>query len=66
MSKHKLHVSSVLQKAVLEVDELGVVLPEYNGNEPKEFVFIRPFGFLVIDRTTNTLLLVGQMRNPLV
>lgn len=65
MSKHKLHVSSVLQKAVLEVDELGVVLPEYNGNEPKEFVFNRPFGFLVIDRTTNTLLLVGQMRNPL-
>lgn len=65
MSKQKLHVSSVIQNAIVEVDELGVVLPEYTGNEPKEFVLNRPFDFLVIDRTTNTLLLVGQMRNPL-
>lgn len=33
---------------------------------PVEFVFDRPFGFLITDRTTHTLLFAGQVRHPLV
>lgn len=70
MSKQKLHVSHVFHKAVIEVDELGTTAysvttaPISNRNIPKEFVFNRPFGFLITDRATNTLLFAGQVRYP--
>lgn len=32
---------------------------------PVELVFNRPFGFLITDRLTKTLLFAGQVRHPL-
>lgn len=71
MSRQKLHVSHVFHKAIIEVNEVGTVAaavttaPLSNRNIPKEFVFNRPFGFLITDQFTNTLLFAGQVRYPI-
>lgn len=65
-----LHVSRVFHKAIIDVDEVGTVAaavsiaPVSNRIIPKEFVFNRPFAFLITDRVTNTLLFSGQIRHP--
>lgn len=72
MSKQKLHVTNVYHKCVVEVNEMGTIAaavttaPLSNRNIPKEFVFNRPFGFLITDQLTNTLLFAGQVRYPIV
>lgn len=66
-----MYVSRVFQKAIIQVDEIGTVAAAAtvgsisNRIIPKEFVLNRPFGFLITDRLTNTLLFAGQVRNPL-
>lgn len=66
-----LHVSRVYHKAIIEVNEVGTiaaaisVAPISNRIIPKEFVFDRPFAFMITDRVTNTLLFTGQIRHPL-
>lgn len=66
-----LHVSRVYHKAVIDVNEVGTiaaavsVAPISNRIIPKEFVFNRPFAFMITDRVTNTLLFTGQVRHPL-
>lgn len=65
-----LHVSRVFHKAVIDVNEVGTIAaavsiaPISNRIIPKEFVFNRPFAFLITDRVTNTLLFSGQIRHP--
>lgn len=65
-----LHVSRVFHKAVIDVDEVGTIAaavtiaPVSNRIIPKEFVFNRPFAFMITDRVTNTLLFSGQIKNP--
>lgn len=71
MTDDELHVSHVFHKAIIDVDETGTVAAAVTVAElnfrmrPQEFIFNRPFGFLITDRTTNTLLFGGQVRNPL-
>lgn len=72
MSKQTTFVSRVFHKAVIEVNEVGTVAAAVSAGTvsfkqtPVEFVLNRPFGFLITDRTTNTLLFAGQVRHPLV
>lgn len=72
MSTQPIYVSRVFHKAIIQVDESGTVAAAIAGGtlsfkqSPVEFVFDRPFGFLITDRTTHTLLFAGQVRHPLV
>lgn len=72
MSNQPTYVSRVFHKAIIEVNEEGTVAAAIAGGTlsfkqaPVEFVFNRPFGFLITDRKTNTLLFAGQVRHPLV
>lgn len=65
-----LHVSRVFHKAIIDVDEVGTIAaavniaPISNRIIPKEFVFNRPFAFMITDRLTNTLLFSGQVKYP--
>lgn len=72
LSKQATYVSRVFHKAVIEVNEIGTVAAAVSAGTvsfkqtPVEFVFNRPFGFLITDKATNTLLFAGQVRYPLV
>ncbi|XP_031636188.1 uncharacterized protein LOC116349073 [Contarinia nasturtii] len=72
MSKQPSFVSRVFHKAVIEVNEQGTVAAGVTAGtvsfkqSPIEFIFNRPFGFLITDKVTNTLLFAGQVKNPLV
>lgn len=71
MSSQQIYVSRVFHKAVIQVDEVGTEAAAIAGGtlsfkqSPVEFIFDRPFGFLITDRTTHTLLFAGQVRHPL-
>lgn len=71
ISKQPVHINRVFHKAAIQVDEVGTVAAAASGAQvtdfsfPPEFIFHRPFGFLVTERQTNTLLFAGQVRNPL-
>lgn len=71
MSDEELHVSHVFHKAIIEVNEVGTVAAAVTVAElnfritPQEFLFNKPFGFLITDRTTNALLFGGQVRMPM-
>lgn len=70
ISKHLVYVSNVVHKAVIEVNEEGTVAAAAAGAEitylslTPQFYVNRPFVFLIVDKTTNTLLFCGQIRNP--
>lgn len=72
MSHQPTYISRVFHKAVIQVNEVGTVAAAVSAGSvsfkqtPVEFVLNRPFGFLITDRTTNTLLFAGQVRHPLV
>lgn len=72
MSNQEIYVSRVFHKAVIQVDEAGTVAAAIAGGtlsfkqSPVEFVFNRPFGFIITDRITHTLLFAGQIRNPII
>jgi len=67
-------VSFVKQNTFVEVDEEGTeaaavttIVVEVNSfpPQPREFVIDKPFVFAIRERTTNTLLFIGQVVNPL-
>lgn len=70
ISKQSTYVSRVIHKAIIEVNEIGTVAAAATGGTvsfkqtPVEFNANRPFGFLIIDRVTSTLLFSGQVRRP--
>lgn len=72
MSGQEIYVSRVFHKAIIQVDEAGTVAAAIAGGtlsfkqSPVEFVFNRPFGFIITDRITHTLLFAGQVRHPLI
>lgn len=71
MTNQPSHVSGVFHKAILEVNEIGTTAAAASSafltfsSFPREFIFNRPFGFLITDRITHTLLFAGQVRHPL-
>lgn len=71
MSSHEIYVSRVFHKAIIKVDEVGTVAAAITGGtlsfkqSPVQLVFDRPFGFIIADRITHTLLFAGQVRHPL-
>lgn len=72
MTNQPSHISRVFQKAIIEVNEVGTTAVAASSafatfsSLPREFVFNRPFGFLITERITHTLLFAGQVRHPLV
>ena len=69
ISKHATFVSQFVQKAVIDVDEKGTVAAAVTGSLsfqsiPSQFYVNRPFAFMIVERTTNTILFCGHVRNP--
>lgn len=70
ISKHAMYVSQFLQKAVIDVDEKGTVASAASAallsfqSIPQQFYVNRPFAFMIIERTTNTILFCGHVKNP--
>ncbi|XP_048342163.1 protein Z-dependent protease inhibitor [Sphaerodactylus townsendi] len=64
-------VSQVLQKAYIEVDEAGTEAAAGTGSEitpysmPPVIRVNRPFVFMIYEDTTNALLFVGRVANPM-
>lgn len=68
-------VSFVKQNTFVEVDEkgteaaavttIGIELTSMPSPQPRQFVIDKPFVFAIRERTTNTLLFIGQVVNPL-
>ena len=67
--REDVNISSVLHKAVIEVNEEGseaavVTIVEMAGTaamDPIAFIADRPFIFLIVDDTTNTILFMGKL-----
>lgn len=70
ISKHLVYVSNIVHKAVIEVNEEGTVASAATGatlsynSISAQFHVNRPFIFLIVEQTTNTLLFCGQIRDP--
>lgn len=70
ISNHPIYLSRVIHKSLIKVNELGTVAVAATGGvfankaTPPRFYANRPFGFLIVERKTNTLLFCGQVRNP--
>ena len=74
ISDASIYVSFVKQNTFVEVDEkgteaaavttIGIELTSFPP-QPREFVIDKPFVFAIRERTTNTLLFIGQVVNPL-
>jgi serpin B len=74
ISDASIFVSFVKQNTFVEVDEvgteaaavttIGIELTSFPP-QPYEFVIDKPFVFAIRERTTNTLLFIGQVTNPL-
>lgn len=70
ISRHATYVSQFLQKSVIDVDESGSVAAAANAailsfqSFPSQFHVNRPFAFMIIERTTNTILFCGHVKNP--
>ena len=74
ISDASIFVSFVKQNTFVEVDEkgteaaavttIGVEVTSFPP-QPREFVIDKPFVFAIRERTTNTLLFIGQVANPL-
>ncbi len=66
------YVDFVKQDTFIEVDEEGteaaavttIGIREYANPGPREFLADKPFIFAIRERTTNTLLFIGQVMNP--
>lgn len=70
LSRQPTFVSRVFHKAIIEVNEEGTVATAVTGGTvsfkqtPIEFNVNRPFGFLIAERATKTLLFAGQVKHP--
>lgn len=71
ISRHPIYVSQFKQKSIIEVDEKGTLAVAVDQatltftSLPAEFRVDRPFAFLIIERTTNSILFCGQVKNPI-
>jgi len=74
ISDASIYVNFVKQNTFVEVDEKGTeaaavttigVYATSFPPQPREFVIDKPFVFAIRERTTNTLLFIGQVANPL-
>ena len=74
ISDASIFVSFVKQNTFVEVDEKGTEAAAVTTigievtsvpPEPKQFIIDKPFIFAIRERTTNTLLFIGQIVNPL-
>lgn len=69
-SSQPVYVSRVIHKTIIKVDEEGTVAASASGTTlinkqtPSSFYANRPFGFMIIERTTNSILFTGQVRRP--
>lgn len=70
ISQHSIYLSRIIHKAKIDVNEVGTVATAATGAifankaiSPR-FYANRPFAYLIIEKTTNTLLFCGQVRNP--
>lgn len=65
------YVSHVLHKARIQVDEYGTIASAAtvvnisDKSLPDDITFDRPFGYLIVDKLTNSILFAGQVKNPL-
>lgn len=65
------YLSHVLHKARLRVNEHGTIASAATvaslsfKSLPDEITFDRPFGYLIVDKVTNSILFAGQVNNPL-
>jgi len=70
ISKHSIYLSRIIHKSLIQVNEVGTVATASTGGifankaTPPRFYANRPFGFLIVERSTNTLLFCGQVRKP--
>lgn len=70
MSEHPIYLSRIIHKSLIQVNEVGMITSAATGGKyftKKEIPRVyanRPFGFLIVERTTNTLLFCGQVRQP--
>lgn len=70
ISRHLTYVSQFVQKSVIDVNEKGTLASAISGATlsftiiPSEFHVNRPFAFMIIERTTNTILFCGHVKNP--
>lgn len=70
ISDNPIYVSSIIHKAIVEVNEEGTIAAAATGGTvafkatPFDFNCNRPFGFLMVERRTGTLLFAGQVRRP--
>lgn len=70
MSKQPMYISNVYQRAILQVDEVGTIAAAatyanaIDLSYPMEFIFNRPFGFMITDRLTHSILFAGHVRDP--
>lgn len=70
ISRHTIYLSQFVQKSVIDVDETGTVAAAANAatlsfqSIPSQFHVNRPFAFMIIERTTNTILFCGHVKNP--
>lgn len=64
------YLSRVLHKAKIQVNEFGTVASAVTvasisfRSFADEIIFDRPFGFLIVDQLTNSILFAGQVNNP--
>ena len=74
ISDASIYISFVKQNTFVEVDEKGTEAAAVTTigieltsalPQPREFVIDKPFVFAIRERTTNTLLFIGQVTNPL-
>jgi len=72
ISNAKLYVSFVKQNTFVDVNEEGTEAAavttigiETTSSEPHEFKVNKPFVFAIRERTTNTILFIGKVVNPL-
>lgn len=75
ISDSRLYVDFVKQNTFVEVNEegteaaavttIGINLTSAGPQNPPTFIIDKPFVFVIRERTTNTLLFIGQVENPL-
>lgn len=70
ISRHAAFVSQFVQKSVIDVNEEGSIASAASAvtlsfqSIPSEFYVNRPFAFMIIERTTNSILFCGHVKNP--
>lgn len=70
ISSHPIYLSRLFHKTTIEVTEEGTVASAVtagiltNKIFPTKFQVNRPFAYMIVEKTTGSLLFVGQVKNP--